>query len=52
MWRPFHWSARDWHPMHEEFFTDELSSVGLAFREDMPVVCEEFELMYKPSLTV
>ncbi len=35
-----------WRQVHEAFFRAELSEVGLAFTSDMPVVCEEFELVY------
>ncbi|MDE7261709.1 MAG: ASCH domain-containing protein [Oscillospiraceae bacterium] len=31
-----------WREVHQRFFTEELAQAGLAFREDMPVVCEEF----------
>ncbi len=31
-----------WRRVHERFFREELTSVGLAFDENMPVVCEEF----------
>ncbi len=35
-----------WRRVHEEFFRAELSGAGLAFASDMPVVCEEFEVVY------
>jgi len=31
-----------WRQVHETFFARELAEAGLAFTEDMPVVCEEF----------
>ncbi|PXW87340.1 uncharacterized protein YhfF [Streptohalobacillus salinus] len=31
-----------WREVHEDFFRRELAEVGLAFNEDMPVVCERF----------
>lgn len=38
-----------WRRVHERFFRNELSEAGLAFSPDMPVVCEEFELVYPPT---
>ena len=35
-----------WRKVHEAFFTAELKSAGLVFDESMPVVCEEFEMVY------
>ncbi|MBQ6374451.1 MAG: ASCH domain-containing protein [Clostridia bacterium] len=35
-----------WRSVHEEFFTEELRSIGLRFGPDMDVVCEAFELAY------
>ena len=37
-----------WRRVHEEFFIGELAEAGLPFREDMPVVCEEFSLCFVP----
>lgn len=37
-----------WRQVHEEFFRKELSEAGLEFSPDMPVVCEEFELVFPP----
>ncbi|MFC7371617.1 ASCH domain-containing protein [Fictibacillus iocasae] len=34
-----------WKEAHEKWFTEELSKVGLAFSEDMMVVCERFALI-------
>jgi len=31
-----------WRDVHEDFFRRELAEVGLAFSEDIPVVCERF----------
>ena len=42
-------SLEHWRRVHEEFFRNELSEAGLAFSPDMPVVCEEFELVYPPT---
>ena len=36
-----------WRKVHEAFFSEELESVGLTFTEDMTVVCEEFEVVFK-----
>lgn len=36
-----------WREVHEEFFRAELQTVGMEFTEDMPVVCEEFVVMFK-----
>ena len=36
-----------WRSVHEVFFGKELISAGLAFTEDMAVVCEEFEVVFK-----
>lgn len=36
-----------WRQVHEVFFTEELASAGLTFTEDMTVVCEEFEVVFK-----
>ena len=35
-----------WREVHRDFFTGELAEICLPFSEDMPVVCEEFELVY------
>lgn len=36
-----------WKKVHEKFFTECLSQVGLRFTPAMKVVCEEFEVVYK-----
>lgn len=36
-----------WRRAHIDFFTNELEDEGLKFTEDMMVVCEEFEVIYK-----
>lgn len=36
-----------WRRVHEEFFTKELENIGQTFDRQMPVVCEEFEVVYK-----
>jgi uncharacterized protein YhfF len=35
-----------WRECHSEFFTTELKKIEREFTEDMPVVCEEFEVVY------
>lgn len=40
-------SLEYWRRVHEAFFRKELSEAGLAFSPDMPVVCEEFEVVYR-----
>jgi len=35
-----------WRRVHEAFFTEALAEAGLAFNEDMPVVCEEFRRVW------
>lgn len=41
-----------WRQVHRDFFTDELAAAGRAFSEDMPVLCERFEVVYQPGTTV
>ena len=41
-------SLEYWREVHENFFTGELASVGLKFDENIEVVAEEFELVYRP----
>ena len=36
-----------WRRVHEAFFTEELSTIGLEFSGEMKVVCEEFEVVFK-----
>lgn len=38
-----------WRKVHEEFFRDEYEACGLEFSQDIPVVCEEFELLMKAA---
>ena len=40
-------SLLSWRRVHERFFTHEMAQAGLTFTEDMPVVCEEFEVVYR-----
>ena len=41
-------SLEYWQAVHEKFFTECLSEVGMLFSTDMKVVCEEFEVVYIP----
>ena len=36
-----------WRKSHKEWFKNELENIGLEFNEEMNVVCEEFQLVYK-----
>lgn len=36
-----------WRSVHEAFFRRAMAGAGLVFTQDMPVVCEEFEVVYK-----
>jgi len=40
-----------WREVHHEFFTNEYASINRPFREDMPVICEEFEMVYPAKPT-
>lgn len=35
-----------WRKVHEAFFTQDMAASGLTFDESMPVVCEEFKVVY------
>ena len=37
-----------WRDVHRDFFQGELAPYGLAFSEDMRVLCEAFECLYPP----
>ena len=37
-----------WRAVHQAFFTGELERAGLTFTEETPVVCEEFEVAFRP----
>lgn len=41
-----------WRKVHEEFFRAELVQAGLEFSPGMPVVCEEFEVVWPPIQAV
>lgn len=36
-----------WRKVHTDFFTNESVELGIDFNEDVLVVCEEFEVVYK-----
>lgn len=40
-------SLEYWRKVHEAFFGDEMAEAGLDFDEEMKVVCEEFEVVYR-----
>lgn len=41
-------SLEYWRAVHRECFSTWLAEAGLSFNEDMLVVCEEFEVVYRP----
>jgi len=42
-------SLEHWRKIHREFFTRELGSFSRKATDSMPVVCEEFEVVYNPK---
>lgn len=40
-------SLRYWREAHRKFFTSELKEIDATFSEDMLVVCEEFEVVFR-----
>ena len=38
-----------WRRVHVEFFQEECEGIGRGFTEDMPVICEQFNVVYKPE---
>ena len=40
-------SLECWRSVHKSFFSKELRKKGIEFTEDMLVICEEFEVIYK-----
>lgn len=40
-------SLEYWRRVHMDFFTKEFAEEGIVFSEEMQVVCEEFEVVYK-----
>lgn len=41
-----------WRRVHEDFFRKELAEAGIEFSPEMPVVCEEFEVVFPSKLFV
>ncbi len=39
-------SLAEWRKAHEAFFARELNKAGMEFNKKIPVVCEEFEVVY------
>ena len=39
-----------WRQVHEAFFRDELAAAGLQFHLQIPVLCEEFEVVHLPKI--
>ncbi|MGL5692993.1 MAG: ASCH domain-containing protein [Peptostreptococcaceae bacterium] len=40
-------SLENWRKEHKKYFTQELKLYGIEFSEDMGIVCEEFEVIWK-----
>lgn len=40
-------SLEYWRKIHRDFFIKELEPAGVEFSEDMKLVCEEFEVVYR-----
>jgi len=40
-------SLEYWHEAHRKFFSRTLPKIGREFSEDIPLVCERFQLIYK-----
>lgn len=38
-----------WKEVHQDFFSKEYQAKGLEFNETIPVVCEEFEMVFKAN---
>lgn len=45
-------SLKYWRKVHEEFFADELRTIGQEFDTQMEVVCEEFEIVQAEMKTI
>lgn len=41
-----------WQDAHRAYFSRECAAAGRTFSESMPVVCEVFEVVYRPSVRV
>lgn len=42
-------SLEYWRKVHHEVFSQELSELGFKFSEEMPVLCEQFEVIWPPQ---
>lgn len=42
-------SLAHWRRVHDEFYREECGRIGRDFREDMPAVCEQFRVVYRPE---
>lgn len=42
-------SLEMWRAGHQHYFTQDLEAHGLSFNENMPVVCERFEVVCRPE---
>lgn len=42
-------SLEYWRDSHKSFFTRSLPRIDMEFREDMPLVCEKFKVVFKMS---
>ncbi len=42
-------SLAHWHRVHEDFFGRECQCIGRAPEPNMPIVCERFEVVYRPQ---
>lgn len=40
-------SLEYWRKVHRKFFSEELTEIGGEFSEEIPVVCEKFEVVFK-----
>lgn len=38
-----------WQAAHARYFARECRRIGRSFQQDMPVVCERFQVVYRPS---
>jgi uncharacterized protein YhfF len=39
-----------WHRVHEAYFGRECKRIGRTLKRSMPVICERFELVYRPTV--
>ena len=42
-------SLAHWRRVHDEFFREECEGIGRDFAEDMPTICEQFRVVYRPE---